>query len=155
MTLRYVTFGLSLIATGAVAQSSGSTTVPRSLFIQSMDQEFGKMDADKDGSVTRAEVENFQRVVAVANAAARARGLFARLDSDRNGQLSYVEFAKTQNGPPQVNGQPLVAQLDANKDGRISLVEHRAGKLIRFDQVDTDKDGVVTAAEMRASGTDK
>jgi Ca2+-binding EF-hand superfamily protein len=120
-----------------------------------MDQEFGKMDADKNGQVTRAETEAFQRAVAVAESGARARALFSKLDTDRNGQLSVAEFAKAQSGPPQVNGQPFVTQLDANKDGKVSLVEHRAGKLRRFDNIDSDKDGTVTAAEMRAAGVIK
>jgi len=113
------------------------------------------MDADKNGQVTRTEAEAFQRSVAVAESGARARAQFAKLDADRNGQLSMAEFAKAQSGQPQVNGQPFVTQLDANKDGRVSLVEHRAGKLRRFDNIDADKDGVVTAAEMKAAGVIK
>ena len=113
------------------------------------------MDADKNGQVTRSETEAFQRAVAVAESGARARALFSKLDTDRNGQLSMAEFAKAQSGPPQVNGQPFVTQLDANKDGKVSLVEHRAGKLRRFDNIDSDKDGTVTAAEMRAAGVIK
>ena len=120
-----------------------------------MDQEFGKMDADKNGQVTRAEAEAFQRAIAVAESGKRLRAAFAELDADRNGQLSLAEFAKASSGPPQVNGQPFITQLDANKDNNVSLVEHRAGKLRRFDNIDSDKDGVVTAAEMKAAGVIK
>ena len=41
---------------------------------------------------------------------------------------------------------------DANRDGSVTLVEYRAGKLVNFDRMDTDKDGIVSAAEMRAAG---
>ena len=57
----------------AVAQSSLDTNVPRSNYIATMDGEFRKMDADKNGQVTRAEVESFDRGSAVANARARGR----------------------------------------------------------------------------------
>ena len=113
------------------------------------------MDADKNGHVTRAETEAFQRAVAVAESGARTRALFSKLDTDRNGQLSIAEFSRAQSGPPQVSGLPFIAQLDANKDGQVGLVEHRAGKLRRFDHIDSDKDGVVTAAEMKAAGVIK
>ena len=137
------------------AQPAGNGDVPRATYINVQDSEFRKMDADKDGQVTRVEAEAFQRADAVARAGQRARAVFSQLDSDRNGQLSFAEFAKTQSGAAQVNAQPFVAQLDLNKDGRVSLVEHRAGKLRYFDNIDTDKDGVVTAAEMKVAGVIK
>ena len=113
------------------------------------------MDADKDGQVTKAEVEDFQRLPAVAESQARNRQLFAQLDADRNGQLSSAEFAKLAVPPPPVNGQPVIAQLDLNHDGKVSLVEYRTAKLANFDHIDTDKDGIVTVAEMRAAGVIK
>lgn len=153
MPHRYYLLCLVAASSGAFAQPAApAASVPRAIYIQTMDREFGKMDADKDGQVTRAETEAFQRADAVARSAQWARSLFTQLDSDRNGQLSFAEFAKTQSGTPPVNGQPFIAQLDLNKDGRVSLVEHRAGKLRYFDNIDTDKDGTVTAAEMKAAG---
>ena len=137
------------------AQAANPASVPRAAYITTMDQEFGKMDADKNGLVTRPEAEAFQRADAVARSASRARAVFSQLDSDRNGQLSFAEFAKTQSGTPPVNAQPFFTGFDANKDGRVSLVEHRAGKLTYFDRIDTDKDGVVTVAEMKAAGVIK
>jgi len=155
MFFRVFPIGLMMVATPALAQRAGGGDVPRALYIQTMDQEFGKMDADKNGKVTRAEVEAFQRSNAVAQAAARARAMFAQLDSDRNGQLSPAEFAKGVSATGKVNGQPLIAQLDGNKDGTINLIEHRAGKLAYYDRIDLDKDGVVTAAEMKSAGVVK
>ena len=147
--------GLGAVSGIASAQAAGSASVPRAVYITTMDQEFGKMDADKNGQVTRSEAEAFQRAIAVAESGKRLRAAFAELDADRNGQLSLAEFAKASSGLPQVNGQPFITQLDANKDNNVSLVEHRAGKLRRFDNIDSDKDGVVTAAEMKAAGVIK
>ena len=138
--------------TGLAQPAVSSGDVPRAQFITVQDGEFRKMDADKNGQVTRIEVEAFQRLTAVATAQIRNRQLFAQLDVDRNGQISPLEFLKLNPPPPPVNGQPFVAQLDLNRDGQISLVEHRTARLANFDKMDTDKDGVVTVAEMRAAG---
>lgn len=155
--LAAVMLGAGLAAPAVAQGTAGSvvSNVPRADYILRMDSEFAKMDADKNGQVTRAEVEAFERMAAVANARARAEAMFNQLDADRNGQLSQVEFNKSVSGMPAVDGRPLIGVLDTNKDGRISLIEHRAGKLTRFDQIDTDKDGIVTVAEMKAAGVIK
>ena len=146
---------IAVSTSGAIAQAAGNSDVPRSDYIATMDSEFRKMDADKNGQVTRAEVEAFDRGAAVANARARAQATFSQLDSDRNGQLSQAEFFKLITGTPAVDGRPLIGKLDTNKDGQISLIEHRGGKLAYFDQIDRDKDGVVSTAEMKAAGVIK
>jgi hypothetical protein len=46
----------------------------------------------------------------------------------------------------------MLAQEDSNRDSQISLAEHRAATLANFDRLDTDRNGVVTAAEMKAAG---
>ena len=117
-----------------------------------MDAEFRKMDADKNGSVTKSELEAFQRIAAVAQAQQRNRALFGRLDADRNGQLSRAEFARMTSAPPAANAAPAVARFDANRDQAISLVEYRAGTLANFDRLDADKDGYVNQSEMKAGG---
>lgn len=139
-------------ASPAFSQQPASGNVPRAQYISVQDGEFRKMDANKDGQVTREEVEDFQRLTAVAESQARNRQLFTQLDADRNGQLSSAEFAKVAAPAPPVNGEPVVAQLDLNRDGKVSLVEYRTAKLASFDRIDSDKDGVVTVAEMRAAG---
>lgn len=150
---RTVVVGLLVFLWAGQTQSQVTAgDVPRAQYIAVQDGEFRKMDADKNGQVTRAEVEAFQRLTAVATAQARNRQLFAQLDADRNGQISPAEFIKLNPPPPPVNGQPFIAQLDLNHDGHISLVEHRTARLAPFDRMDTDKDGVVTVAEMRAAG---
>lgn len=145
-----------VVAGTAWAQARpASGDVPRTQYITVQDGEFRKMDADKNGQLTRAEVEAFQRIVALATARTRNQQLFAQLDTDRNGQISAAEFTKLSAPPPPVNGQPFIAQMDGNRDGKVSLIEHRAGKLAHFDRMDTDKDGTVTLAEMRAAGVIK
>lgn len=126
--------------------------VPRTEFLKVMDQEFGKMDADKNGRLTRAEIEAFQRTAGVAEAAQRNRALFRQLDADRNGQLTAAEFGKLAITPPPPNAAPVLGQNDLNKDQQVTLVEYRTAKLANFDRMDVDKNGIVTVAEMRAAG---
>ena len=143
-------------AHAAPAASPAAVPIPRAQFIVEMDGQFHKMDADRNGLVTRAEVEAHQRGVALAATAQRARNAFTALDADKNGQLSFAEFEKLVAAQPaQVNGQPFIAQMDLSHDGQISLIEHRTATLANFDRMDTDKDGVVSPAEMKAAGLGK
>ena len=156
MIIRNVIGAAILAVAGSVgAQAPANGNVPRTDYIAQMDLEFGKMDADKNHQVTRAEIEAYDRATAVANARSRAQATFIQLDVDKNGQISQAEFMKLVTGTPSADGRPLLAKLDSNKDGQISLIEHRAGKLSYFDQIDGDKDGVVTIAEMKAAGVVK
>ena len=138
----------SLHAQGPLAP----TPVARTAFIQVMDTEFKQMDADKNGILTKKEIEDFQRAISILAAQRRSVALFQALDKDKNGQLSPAEFANLQVSVPNPNAAPLLAQTDFNRDGQVTLVEFRSGKLVNFDRMDTDKDGIVTPAEMRAGG---
>lgn len=143
------------VASGANAQAKPAATgapLPRAQFIADMDSEFRKMDADKNGQLTRVEIEQYQKLQAVAQAQSRNRALFAQLDTDKSGQLSAAEFAKIATPAPAANGQPMIARMDGNRDSQVSLVEHRTATLSNFDRLDSDKDGYVSAAEMKAGG---
>ena len=145
-----LTIGLMGFPSALAAQAAQS--LPRAQFISDMDSEFRKMDADKNGQLTRTEIEQYQKLQAVAQAQSRNRALFAQLDADRNGQLSPAEFAKVATPAPAANAQPMIARMDGNRDSQVSLVEHRTATLANFDRLDSDKDGIVTAAEMKAGG---
>ena len=142
----------SASAVNAQAKPAANPTLPRAQFIADMDSEFRKMDADKNGQLTRTEIEQYQKLQAVAQAQSRNRALFAQLDTDKNGQLSPAEFAKIATPAPAASGQPMIARMDSNRDSQVSLVEHRTATLANFDRLDSDKDGYVTAAEMKAGG---
>jgi Ca2+-binding EF-hand superfamily protein len=137
---------------GAQPKSPANQALARAQFIADMDSEFRKMDADKNGQLTKAEIEQYQKLQAVAQAQSRNRALFTQLDTDKNGQLSPAEFAKIATPAPAANGQPMIARMDSNRDSQVSLVEHRTATLANFDRLDSDKDGIVTAAEMKAGG---
>ena len=123
----------------------------RAAFITTMDGAFRQVDADKDGQLTRVEIEQFQRAAASAQGQARSRALFVQLDTDKSGQLSAAEFAKLPLNVPRVVA-PELLKFDTSKDGRVSLLEHRTATLSNFDRLDTDKDGFVSQAEKKAGG---
>ena len=137
------------------AAAAQAVPIPRAQFIADMDAQFRKMDADKNGQLTRTEIEQFQRLTAVAEAQARNRALFVQLDTDRSGQLSLAEFARATTPSAAANAQPMIARMDSNRDSQVNLIEHRTATLANFDRLDTDKDGIVTTAEMKAGGIGK
>jgi hypothetical protein len=133
-------------------QPAGPQPILRATFLAQMDAQFGKIDTDKNGQLTRTEIEQFEMDKALAEAQARNDALFDQLDVNKNGQLSAKEFAKLVTAPPKPNATPLLSREDSNRDGQISRIEHRTVTLANFDRVDSDKDGVVSAAEMKAGG---
>lgn len=141
----------SALAQTKVSDAS-EAPLPRTQFMAGMDGEFRKMDADKNGQLTRTEIEQFQTQQLAAQARARNKALFGQLDKDKNGQLSQAEFERIATPAPVANGQPMIARMDGNRDSQISLAEHRTATLANFDRVDSNKDGVVTPAEMKAGG---
>ena len=99
-----------------------------------------RYDANKDGWVDKAEWKAGQE----------AR--FKELDTNKDGVLSREEFmaaAPQTAGTP--NGAALVSQLDKNKDGKVTADEFRAPILARFDKMDTNHDGVLSATERQAA----
>ncbi len=116
-----------------------------------MDAEYRKIDGNKDGVVTRLEVEAQQQRLATATATQRARQAFARMDADRNGQLSADEFVRANVARVKADATGVMNRLDANRDQKITLVEYRTLTLGNFDRLDSDKDGVISSAERRGA----
>lgn len=131
--------------------SEAGSDIPRAEFIQSMDTDFRKRDLNNDGRITQGELEEFERQISSVTVRTQNQALFANLDADRNGSLTYEEFAQlVRDVPtPDVSGQML--RFDINRDQMISLVEFRTATLANFDRLDTDKDGIVTESELSAS----
>ncbi len=94
---------------GAVSKQEARLHAPDVL------RKFDRMDANRDGKVTR---EEFDR--AFETRARRELDRFHALDANRDGTLSREEFAKE---APQ--GQSAFSALDANGDGKISQQEYQ------------------------------
>ena len=133
---------------------------------------FAKMDLNKDGKITKEERESLRQQ--------RFDDRFAKMDADGNGQISKAEFqakrdarmekvaewreARADRGGSEgkrmgwkhhrggKNGGMMGARgMDADKDGTITRAEFMARPVAMFDRVDVNKDGVVTAEEMKAA----
>ena len=163
--LAFCSFGLALalpvlpIYASAAAEpatkaraAQSQAPLPRSEFIKAIDSEVRERDANKDGIVTPKEIEAFQRTFFARVNQARLAALFQRLDADKNGQLSPGEFAGLNGPTTPVDASPLLKQVDLNRDRQVTIVEYRTGKLRSFDEMDADKDGIVSVPEMRAGG---
>jgi len=87
---------------------------------------FSTWDKDKDGRLANAEFED--------------RGLFVRLDADRDGFVTKTEIARYQRS---LEGDDFLARFDLDDDGRVTLAEF-GGPLEVYRRVDRNGDGVVS-----------
>lgn len=86
------------------------------------------------------------------------RASFARMDRDGDGRVTEAEreAMRAQRGAAGPVGGPgrgggMMARADADGDGQLTLAEMEAQARTRFERMDVDKDGVVTADERRAA----
>ncbi len=116
-------------------------------------QAFARMDVNSDG------------VLDPADRAAAQRKVFEGLDADGDGNVSFAEFSARREdrrehraerrggrgpGPGMRGGHGMARAADADNDGAISQAEFAGAALTRFDRVDADRDGTISADERRA-----
>ena len=80
--------------------------------------------------------------------------LFKALDTDDNGELSQAEFAKAHETMQTIMRKQAFAKLDSNGDGVLDKDEFPP-MAAHMAAMDTDGDGKVTHAEMRAARATK
>jgi hypothetical protein len=124
---------LTLCAGAALAQGPGG-----------MAQFWANADANKDGTVTKAEFDGSRT----------AR--FTAQDANKDGFLVQAEMAP----PPGAGGPPpggrggggggFGMRMDADGDGKISKAEYLGGGTMQWDRADANKDGKVDKAEIAA-----
>jgi Ca2+-binding EF-hand superfamily protein len=148
---------LLALATPAFAQAPAApanANITRAQVVAELNAAFGRVDTNKDGVITVAEANAAQQRVAAERAKEIEQGVaaqFAKLDKDKNGQLSLAEFKA---GSPPVRlagGEQVLNLLDTNKDGKVTSAEFQAQRLRAFDSVDTNHDGTVTQLERQAA----
>ena len=138
----------------APAQTQATPT--RATLLKNMDANFKTIDSNGDGVLSQSELAaaaakgEQQRQ---AQLRTRMEGEFGKLDTNKDGVLSKSEFLAAT--PPASTGTPngadILAQLDKNKDGKVSPDEYRAPVLARFDALDTNHDGTLSATERQAA----
>lgn len=92
------------------------------------------IDANGDGRIDRAESASLET------------RLFQRLDRNQDGVLNAADTPPPVPSPQERFAQ-LVKEADTDGDGVVSLNEFKAKGNIRFDSLDADRNGVLTADE--------
>lgn len=105
-------------------------------------ENFDQIDTDKDGKLSRAELE--------AHRAAH----FAEADTNKDGKLSVEELtamhAKRAAERAGKGAAKMLEHLDEDGDGALSLAEmaaHKRGEKM-FSRIDQDEDGMLSKAEL-------
>lgn len=106
-----------------------------------------ELDADKDGTITRAEIDAHESKVftdADTNADGFVSGeeMMAYREAKRE-EMRLKRMAERQ--------KKMIAELDTNKDGLVSREEFMARPNPMFDRIDTNQDGRVDETEMQAA----
>jgi Ca2+-binding EF-hand superfamily protein len=96
-----------------------------------------EMDADKDGTVTRAEIEAYE--------AARA----AEIDADKDGTITVEELIAHREKMRQQHMAERLKAMDQNGDGNVSVEEYEAAHAWRMARLDRNGDGKIEPDEMR------
>jgi hypothetical protein len=138
-------------APSAPPAAAAPKPVVRTELVKQLDASFARIDTNRDGTITRAEADASQeraRQLNVAQLQQRAEQQFRQLDTDKNGQISLVEFKARANAAQVASGESAIALLDSNKDKQLTIHEFRAKRLAQFDASDINRDGMVTHAEM-------
>lgn len=107
--------------------------------------DFAGADADKDGKVSKEELDAYR--------AAQAKAL----DTDGDGLISAEELAAMHMKGAQQRATDMATRMierrDSDGDGKLSAAEMsvRPVPAAMFDRLDTDKDGALSQAELDAA----
>lgn len=146
-------------AAGA-APSEDSIPRTRAEVIKALDTRFATFDANHDGNLSAAELQAIEAKVIERQKAAIATVVeqaFARLDANKDGRLTLAEYrasAPAITAKAADNAAEFARVLDTDKDGKISGDEFKRRTLAAFDQLDANKDGIVSPEERRKAGVD-
>ncbi len=151
-----------------MAHPMGEKVMTRAEVVAMVREHFGRMDADKDGSITTTEIaetrgkwvgkhKNFEGGAphAMQFEMRDPNAAFDRLDTNKDGSISRDEFAKAHEERIERRVEFRKERQEGAKDGkavRHVMREHRmggfGGRMIVM--ADTNKDGQITLAEAEA-----
>ncbi|MCP9481709.1 EF-hand domain-containing protein [Shimia sp. CNT1-13L.2] len=128
--------GLTAVSASAKGWGPGGHHGPRPMM------NFEAFDADKDGKVTKAEMEAF------------AKAKFTEADTDGDGLLSQEEMQAKALEEAQKRmkerSAKMIERKDADKDGKLSFEEMSANEKRKdkmFNRLDRDGDGAISKEE--------
>jgi ribosomal protein S21 len=106
---------------------------------------FAEMDANKDGSISRAEFDaHHQNMMSEG----RASPPMAGHGGMKRKHMGHGEGGKGRMGRME---NRMFGMADANKDGIVTEAEATQAALARFDKADANKDGTLSEAERKAA----
>jgi hypothetical protein len=151
------------------ADSNGDGAISRAEFMARAEARFARVDADKNGVLTREERRSARQAMRAARVERRA----TRAPGAENSPLAGMERMGRARGGGG-GGARMLARLDGDRDGRVSLAEFQTGVAkrlqarplpegvtaeqrnerltARFKRWDADADGYVDGAEIAAIG---
>ena len=139
-------------STMAFAQSRSDSSTSTGATGQAGDDLFGKVDSDGDGAVSQTELQALLEKMSGGTASktgVSSDELFSQLDADGDGSLSEAEFdagrPSGEAGGSAVGGMPPPPPGGPGGPGGAS-----ASSGTTYDPLDTNEDGVVSAAEQAA-----
>ena len=106
--------------------------------IQQLLANFGKVDVNGDGALSRDEYRNVQAAQ------------WPQVDRNSDGFLTLDDFPRIAAGRARTQ-LAEIAYLDANGDGRISQSEFVDGEAPLFRRADGNGDGMLTRSEIEAA----
>ena len=107
---------------------------------------FDRLDANKDGMISRDEFAKGREVRIEKRIAMREGGHGADAAPGAKHKMRMHRM-----GGGGMGGGHMIVMADTDKDGRITLAEAEAMALKHFDQMDANRDGRVTPEERRAA----
>ncbi len=158
--------GLVLLGTAGAAVAQPATgqrgaALTRAEAVARADQAFVRIDANRDGRVTRAELRQSRQERRAARGGGRgehaeARGdraerLFQRLDRNGDGSVTREEVrqAQAQRGERRAARQQARGPNLLPQQGFLTQAQWRERALQRFERLDLNRDGTVTREERR------
>lgn len=151
-------------ATPPAHHASPAKTVTRAEVGQKVQQHFARLDADRDGFITKAEADagkQMRRSHRDQRMEKRGTAIFDRLDTNKDGVVTraeaepffaggQVDIAHVEPGDtkPRRNWDALISRHDVNRDGSISRAEFEAGRAERAQKIAQRR----PAAGMRHAG---
>jgi Ca2+-binding EF-hand superfamily protein len=102
---------------------------------------FTKMDSDKDGQVTAAEMDSM-------HASKHGSTKADKEGYDKQGHDKAMTD-RSHDKAGKMSSTAKIAAMDTNSDGKLSAAEHASGAKQMFSKMDADRDGQLTAQEMR------